>query len=142
MNFKAKLTSAIEDNVHGGYEREPFFSCHSYEMKLHINLNEGSRRYAGYLGVYKHLMKSDWDAFLSWPSKKRFTLAFPDQHDDPKQRLNINAAIVPKEEKDFEMPTEPKNGSQGRHRFVLHSTLQTCHYIREDTVFIMIVIDS
>ncbi|XP_028393153.1 TNF receptor-associated factor 4-like isoform X2 [Dendronephthya gigantea] len=140
-NFTAQLVDAIARNSLGPLESEDFFSSHGYKMRLTAYLNEGARGCEGYMGVYVHFMKSDRDDFLPWPFKKRFTFVLLDKQDDPSQRRNVSVAITPKEEKKFQRPTRTFQRGQGRQKFVLHSTLETGHYIRDDTVYIMIVID-
>ncbi|XP_028393157.1 TNF receptor-associated factor 2-like isoform X2 [Dendronephthya gigantea] len=140
-NFTAQLVDAIARNSLGALESGDFFSRHGYKMRLTMYLNEGARGCEGYMGVYVNLMKSDRDVFLSWPFKKRFTFILLDQQDDPSQRQNVSKVIIPKEEKNFQRPIQDIGEGQGRQKFVLHSTLETRDYIRDDTVCIMIVID-
>lgn len=141
-NFKAKLTRAVNDKKHGGYESEPFFFHHGYKMKLKVYLNEAPSGHPGYMGVYMRLMKSDRDVILPWPFNKRFTLVLLDQQDDLSQRKNIERTATPAKKKTFERPEGLENKGEGWQKFVSHSVLQTRHYISDDTVYIMIVIDS
>jgi TNF receptor-associated factor 4 len=140
-NFTRKLAQAKSDNDDGIIQSEPFFSSHGYKMKLQVQLNEAPRGYAGYMGVYLILMKSDRDGALRWPFTKRFTFVLVDQQDDLSQRQNNKLAIVTEGENPFQRPREHKNTGGGRPQFVKHSTLRTRQYIRDDTVYIKIMID-
>ena len=140
-NFTRKLARAKSENDVGVLESEPFFSSHGYKMKLSVNLNEGPCGYAGYMGVYLILMKSDRDFALSWPFAKRYTLVLVDQQDDSSQRQNISDTIVPNGEEQFERPRHRQNEGYGGTRFVKHSTLRTCQYIIDHAVYIKILID-
>ena len=140
-NFARKLAQAKSENDYGLIESKPFFSSHGYKMKLVVNLNEAPSGYAGYMGVYIILMKSDRDGTLGWPFTKRYTFVLVDQQDDLTQRENIEVAVGPKGEEMFERPRQRENKGMGKSRFVKHSTLRTRQYIRDDTVYIKIVID-
>ena len=93
-NFTRKLAQAKSDNDRGGIESEPFFSSHGYKMKFLVYLNEAPFGFAGYMGVFLVLMKSDRDGALWWPFTKRCTFILVDQQDDLSQRQNIEFAIV------------------------------------------------
>ena len=140
-NFTRKLAQANSNNDVGYLESEPFFSSHGYKMKLSINLNEGPRGDAGYMGVYLILMKSDRDGTLPWPFTKRYTFVLVDQQDDLSQRQNIEDAIVPEGQKQFKRPRQRESVGWGEERFVKHSTLRTRQYIRDHAVYIKVLVD-
>ncbi len=75
-------------------------------MKLSVDLNEAPSGYAGYMGVYLHLMKSDRDGTLPWPFTKRHTFILVDQQDDLSQRQNIKETKVPNGEEEFKRPRQ------------------------------------
>ncbi|CAB4042950.1 TNF receptor-associated factor 4-like [Paramuricea clavata] len=140
-NFTRKLAQAKSDHDSGIIQSGPFFSRHGYKMKLQVQLNESPSGYAGYTGVYLILMKSDRDGALQWPFTKRFTVILVDQQDDLSQRQNIKVAIVTVGENTFQRPREHKNTGGGYRQFVKHSTLRTRQYIRDDAVYIKIMVD-
>ena len=140
-NFTRKLAQAKSNNDCGAIESEPFFSSHGYKMKLNVNLNEAPIGYAGYMGVYIILMKSDHDGTLAWPFSKDFTFILVDQQDDVSQRENIQVTIGPKGEKACQRPRQRENNGGGISQFVKHSTLRTRQYIRDHTAYIKIVIE-
>jgi hypothetical protein len=140
-NFTRKLAQAKSDNDDGIIQSEPFFSRHGYKMKLQVQLNEAPRGYAGYMGVYLVLMKSDRDGTLPWPFTKRFTFVLVDQQDDLGQRQNIEEALTPSGQENFKRPTQRENVGRGRPQFVKHSTLRTRQYIRDHAVYIKILVD-
>ena len=140
-NFTRKLAQAKSINNYGRIESEPFFSSHGYKMKLQVDLNEAPRGYAGYMGVYLILMKSDRDETLAWPFTKRYTFVLVDQEDVLSQRENVKVEVVPKGEEMFYRPKQHEIKGGGTIRFVKHSSLHTRQYIRDDTVFIKVFID-
>jgi hypothetical protein len=140
-NFTRKLARAISFDDVGYLESESFFSSHGYKMKLGINLNEAPSGYAGYMGVYMHLLKSDRDGDLPWPFTKCFTCILVDQEDNLSQRQNIEAELVPEGQKHFKRPRHRENEGWGLSDFVKHSTLRTRQYIRDHAVFVKIVVE-
>ena len=140
-NFTRKLAQAKSNNDYGNFESEPFFSSHGYRMKLRVYVNEGPRGYAGYMGIYLVLMKSDRDAFLPWPFTKRSTFVLVDQQDDLTRRQNIKMELVPDGQEVLRRPKQRENKGLGYQQFVKHSTLRTRQYISDNTVFINILVD-
>ena len=140
-NFTRKLSQAKSNYDVGCLESEPFFSSHGYKMKLSVNLNEAPCGYAGYMGVYLILMRSDRDGALAWPFKKSFTFVLVDQQDNLSQRQNIEETIVPERQKCFKRPRQCENHPWGQPQFVKHSTLRTRQYVRDHAVDIKILVD-
>ena len=141
VNFTRKLAQANSNNDYGMIESEPFFTSHGYKMKLSVNFNEAPSGYAGCMGVYLILMKSDRDGTLPWPFTKRHTFVLVDQQDDLGQRQNIEVAFTPNGQEHFKRPRQRENGGMGIPRFVKHSTLRTGQYIRDHAVYIKILVD-
>ena len=133
VNFTRKLAQAISDDDVGGIESEPFFTSHGYKMKLSVDLNEAPSGYAGYMGVYLHLMKSDRDGTLPWPFTKRHTFILVDQQDDLSQRQNIKETKVPNGEEEFKRPRQ--NVGWGKRQFAEHSTLRILVNTLEMTLY-------
>ena len=140
-NFTRKLAQAKSDDDGGGIDSEPFFTSHGYKMKLSVNLNEAPCGFAGYMGVYLGLMKSDRDGTLPWPFTKRCTFVLVDQQDDLSQRQNIEAVLTPRGQEEFKRPRQRENVSMGKPQFVKHSTLRTRQYIRDHAVYIKIMVE-
>ena len=141
VSFTRRLAQAKSNNDFGRIENEPFFTSHGYKMKLWVYLNEGPRGYADYMGVFIILMKSDRDADLPWPFKKRLTFILVDQQDDLSQRQNIEKGFVPEGQEEFKRPTQRENKGYGFQNFVKHSTLRTRQYMRDDAVYMKILLD-
>ena len=141
VNFTRKLAQAKSDNDYGYIESEPFFTSNGYKMKLSANLNEALRGYEGYMGVYIVLMKGDRDRTLAWPFTKRLAFVLVDQQDDLSQRQNIEVGLVPERREEFKRPRQRENKGYGYQDFVKHSTLRTRQYIRDDAVYIKILVD-
>ena len=86
--------------------------------------------YAGCMGVYLILMKSDRDGTLAWSFTKRDTFVLVDQQDDLTQRQSIELAIVPDGQEEFTRPRKRENEGWGMQTFVKHSLASTSEMIR------------
>jgi hypothetical protein len=94
------------------------------------------------MGVYLTLMKGNRDGDLPWPFTKRYTFVLVDQQDDLGQRQNISCTTVPDgQEVAFKRPRQRENVGRGAPQFVKHSTLRSRQYIRDDAVYIKLLID-
>ena len=141
VNFTRKLAQAKSGNGDGMIQSEPFFTSHGYKMKLQVQLNAASSGYAGYMGVYLVLMKSDRDGTLPWPFTKRYTFVLVDQQDGLRQRQNIEKELTPSGLEAFNRPKQHENRGAGEPQFVKHSTLRSRQYIRDHAVYIKILVD-
>ena len=141
-DFNRKLSEAKETNTFGRIEYDPFYSSpHGYKLMMRVFLNDTREKYKDHIGVYIFVMKSDHDAILSWPFKKRYTFSLIDQQDNEEERKNIVKTHTPKGEVEFMRPKTKKNIGCGFADFVSHSKLMTRKYIKDDTVFITVSIE-
>ena len=142
-DFNRKLSEAKEKNVLGKINGDPFYtSPHGYKFKMQVQLNETRETYKDHMGFYISVMKSDHDAILSWPFKKKYTFTLIDQQDSEEERKNIVRTITPTGHNEFKRPIEKENLGYGFTDFVSHATLQTRKYIKDDTVFITVSIEQ
>ena len=141
-DFNRKLSEAKEKNVAGDIFGDPFYtSTYGYKFKMRVQLNENREKSKDHLGVYICVMKSDHDAILSWPFKKKYTFTLIDQQDDEEDRKNIVTTRTPTAQDEFKRPNEKENEGRGCAKFVSHATLRTRKYIKDDTVFITVSIE-
>ena len=86
-----------------------------------------------------------YDALLKWPFDFRVTFYLLDQHESPAQRKHVKFSIKPNTCKDNEpflgRPRLEKNASFGGAQFVRHDVMETQNYIRDETIFIKIVVE-
>ena len=127
----------------GRIEGDPFYtSTHGYKLRMVVQINETEEEYKDHLGVYIRVMKSEHDAILSWPFKKKCTFTLIDQQDDEEERKNIVHTLTPEGQDSFKKPREKENTGCGFPSFVSHATLRTRKYIKDDTVFITVSIEQ
>ena len=141
-DFNRKLSEAKETNTLGAIFGDPFYtSPHGYKLKMEVYISDTREQYKDHMGVYIHVTKSDHDAILSWPFKKKYTFTLIDQQDNEEERKNIVETLIPEWEDEFKKPIEKENAGYGFPSFVSHATLQTRKYIKDDTVFITVSIE-
>ena len=141
-DFNRKLCEAKEKNVPSYISGDLFYtSPHGYKLRMEVYLNQ-TIQLKGHLGVYIRVMKSDHDAILSWPFKKKYTCTLIDQQDNEEERKNIVGTMTPQGEDEFKRPNEKENMGLTQALTVSHATLQTRKYIKDDTVFITVSIEQ
>ena len=141
-DFHRKLSEAKEQNTCGKIDGDPFYTTpHGYKLKMSVELNERRENSKDHMGVYLVVMKSEHDAILSWPFKKKCTFTLIDQQDNEEERENIVRIMTPLGENNFERAVKKENNGRGCASFVSHATLRTRKYIKDDTVFITVSIE-
>ena len=142
-DFHRKLFEANEENMLGTIEGNPFYtSPHAYKLRMEVDINERREQFKDHMGVYIHVMKSEHDAILSWPFKKKYTFTLIDQQDNEGERKNIVKIFSPQDQHHFKRPRKKENMAIGFPCFVSHATLQTRKYIKDDTVFITVSVEQ
>ena len=141
-DFNRKLSEAKEQNMMCAIKSDSFYtSPYGYKLGMKVNLNETREEYKDHLGVYIYVMKSDHDAILSWPFKKKYIFTLIDQQDHEEERKNIVTTYTPRRQDAFKRPIENENFGRGFPSFVSHATLQTRKYIKDETVFVTVSIE-
>ena len=141
-DFNRKLSEAKEKHLLGKIDGDPFYtSPHRYKLKMGVELNQTRKEYKDHMGVFIFVMKSDHDAILSWPFKKKYTFTLIHQQDNEEERKNIVKTMTPGGQDNFKRPIEKENTGYGFANFVSHARLQTHKYIKDDTVFITVSIE-
>ena len=99
-----------------------------------------------HLSLFVCICSGDYDALLSWPFCHRVTFTLIDQCDDIPARRNIAYSVKPnicKENKPFlGRPLGDRNASFGAQKFCDLELINTLDYIKDDTVFIKIHVDT
>ena len=98
------------------------------------------------MSVFVCICRGDYDALLVWPFGHRITFTLIDQCQDPEARRNVTYTIRPntcQENRPFlGRPTGERNASFGAQRFVELETVKTLDFVRDDSMFLKVTIDS
>ena len=117
---------------------DPFYTSPlGYKLRMEVELNVIPQEYLRHLAVSIRVMKSEHDAILSWPLKKKYTFTLIDQQDNEEERNNIVQEVTSKEQN---RPKDLEN--EGIGCIISHETLLTRKYIKDDTVFITVSIEQ
>ena len=92
-----------------------------------------------HLSVFFVIMKGEYDALLPWPFHHKVTFRLLDQEG----QMDVTDSFRPDpNSSSFKRPTSDMNIASGCPTFISHNTLRTRGYVRVDTLFIKITVDT
>lgn len=99
-----------------------------------------------FVSLFICICRGDYDTLLVWPFSHRVTFTLLDQGDDIDNRRHIVYSVKPntcKENKPFlGRPITDRNASFGAQKFTDLDTMGTLEYIKDDTIYIKVEIDT
>ena len=95
--------------------------------------------YGTHVSVFLMIMRGDFDALLSWPFEQKVTFTVIDQERNNDYRDSFRPRYGGTS---WERPRSTKNIGSGIPLFFLHENLSSGGYIRNDTMFITVEIDT
>lgn len=121
----------------------PFYTGqYGYKLRAEAFLNGLGQGKGSHLSLYVVIMKGEYDAILPWPFKQNVDFFLMDQDDDISNRQNKVWKLSCERNSDyFKRPTKSKSLGFGCPKFVSLETLATRNYIRDQTIFIKIVVE-
>ncbi|XP_052799369.1 TNF receptor-associated factor 4-like [Mya arenaria] len=125
----------------------PFLtSRHGYKMALSLCPYGDGKARGKFLSIFVCICKGEYDPLLLWPFRHRVNFTMVDQCQDPDARRNVSYVIQPNTIKDNKpflgRPVGERNASFGAQKFVELAVLDTFDYVRDDSIFIKVEIDS
>lgn len=140
-NFSEKMADALAERQTSIYS-PPFFSSPTgYKMRVRLYPNGDGSAKKTHMSLFFVLMRSDYDAILKFPFHFKVTFCLYDQSGAQKHIVDSFRPDI--KSNSFQRPRSEMNIASGIPKFVLLSTLQenASSYIRDDTIFIKIMID-
>ena len=120
-------------------------SKHGYRLCASVCLNGDGKGKGSHISIFVSILKGAYDGLLKWPFDYRVTFFLLDQNDDPNERKHVRFSIkpnpCPENEPFLGRPRLEKNASFGGAKFVRHEDVETRKYIKDDTIFIKVVVD-
>ena len=118
----------------------PFFTSRSgYKMCARIYLNGDGMGKGSHLSLFFVIMKGEYDAILPWPFQQSVTFTLIDQE----HRRHVSDTFQPDPaSSSFQRPVDHMNVASGCPLFVPLEALETRGYVKEDTMFIRIAVDT
>ena len=118
----------------------PFFTSRfGYKLCLRLYLNGDGSGKGTHISFFLTIMKGEYDALLSWPFSQTVTLTLLDQN----KKKNITQCFKPEpSSSSFWKPLSDMNIASGCPKFAPLSIISDTSYVKEDTMFFKVVIDS
>ncbi|XP_070578121.1 TNF receptor-associated factor 3-like [Ptychodera flava] len=120
---------------------QPFYtSKYGYKMCARVYLNGDGMGKGTHMSLFFVVMKGDYDSLLTWPFRQKVTLVLLDQDTG---RRNLSDTFRPDPTStSFKRPTSDMNIASGCPLFVSQSVLETPTYVKNDTLYIKVIVDT
>ncbi|XP_047200868.1 TNF receptor-associated factor 3 [Girardinichthys multiradiatus] len=139
-DYKRRKQEAVAGKTLSLYS-QPFYTGYfGYKMCARVYLNGDGMGKSTHLSLFFVVMKGEYDALLPWPFKQKVTLMLMDQGPS---RKHLGDAFKPDpHSSSFRRPTAEMNIASGCPLFVAQSILEAGNYIKDDTIFIKVTVDT
>ncbi|KAM4541863.1 TNF receptor-associated factor 3 [Odontesthes bonariensis] len=139
-DYKRRKQDAVAGKTLSLYS-QPFYTGYfGYKMCARVYLNGDGMGKGTHLSLFFVVMRGEYDALLPWPFKQKVTLMLMDQGPS---RKHLGDAFKPDpNSSSFRRPAAEMNIASGCPLFVSQSVLETGSYIKDDTIFIKVTVDT
>ncbi|XP_035466076.1 TNF receptor-associated factor 3 isoform X1 [Scophthalmus maximus] len=139
-DYKRRKQEAVAAKTLSLYS-QPFYTGYfGYKMCARVYLNGDGMGKGTHLSLFFVVMRGEYDALLPWPFKQKVTLMLMDQGPS---RKHLGDAFKPDpNSSSFRRPAAEMNIASGCPLFVSQSVLETGSYIKDDTIFIKVTVDT
>ncbi|KAK5873224.1 hypothetical protein PBY51_018287 [Eleginops maclovinus] len=139
-DYKRRKQEAVAAKTLSLYS-QPFYTGYfGYKMCARVYLNGDGMGKGTHLSLFFVVMRGEYDALLPWPFKQKVTLMLMDQGP---ARKHLGDAFKPDpNSSSFRRPAAEMNIASGCPLFVSQSVLETGSYIKDDTIFIKVTVDT
>lgn len=139
-NYQRRFRESVEGRTISIYSPPFYTSRYGYKLCARAYLNgDGPMGKGKYLSLFIVLMRGEYDALLTWPFQHKITMKLMDQ-----ERLShiIETFRPDPNSSSFQRPRSEMNIASGCPLFCSHSLLRTRGYVRDDTMFIKIIVEG
>ncbi|XP_054653693.1 TNF receptor-associated factor 3 isoform X2 [Dunckerocampus dactyliophorus] len=139
-DYKRRKQEAVAAKTLSLYS-QPFYTGYfGYKMCARVYLNGDGMGKGTHLSLFFVVMRGEYDALLPWPFKQKVTLMLMDQG---ASRKHLGDAFKPDpNSSSFRRPAAEMNIASGCPLFVSQSVLESGSYIKDDTIFIKVTVDT
>ncbi|MGH0189281.1 UNVERIFIED_CONTAM: hypothetical protein FKN15_033805 [Acipenser sinensis] len=139
-DYKRRKQEAVMGKTLSLYS-QPFYTGYfGYRMCARVYLNGDGMGKGTHLSLFFVVMRGEYDALLPWPFKQKVTLMLMDQGP---ARKHLGDAFKPDpNSSSFKRPAGDMNIASGCPLFVAQTVLENGTYIKDDTIFIKVVVDA
>ncbi|KAG8449268.1 hypothetical protein GDO86_016078 [Hymenochirus boettgeri] len=139
-DYKRRKQEAVMGKTLSLYS-QPFYTGYfGYKMCARVYLNGDGMGKGTHLSLFFVIMRGEYDTLLPWPFKQKVSLMLMDQ---APSRRHLGDAFKPDpNSSSFKKPTGEMNIASGCPVFVAQTVLETGTYIKDDTIFIKVIVDT
>ncbi|KAI1895019.1 hypothetical protein AGOR_G00101960 [Albula goreensis] len=139
-DYKRRKQEAVASKTLSLYS-QPFYTGYfGYKMCARVYLNGDGMGKGTHLSLFFVVMRGEYDALLTWPFRQKVTLMLMDQGS---ARKHLGDAFKPDpNSSSFRRPTADMNIASGCPLFVAQTVLENGTYIKDDTIFIKVTVDT
>ena len=116
-----------------------YTSRHGYKMRVRIYLNGDGIGKGTHISLFFAVMRGEYDAILRWPFQQKVTLMLLDQNN---VEHVIDAFRPDGNSSSFQRPRREVNIASGCPTFCSLSELHNHAYVKDDTMFIKVIVDT
>ena len=137
--FSKKRQDAVSGHQPSYYS--PYFltSRYGYKMCARIYLNGDGMGKGTHISVFFVVMRGEYDALLRWPFRQKVTFMLLDQNN---VEHVIDAFRPDPNSSSFQRPRRETNIASGCPTFCPLSELNNHAYVRDDTMFLKVIVDT
>ena len=138
-DFEQLFFNAVSGLISDSYFSPSFYvGRYGYKMCAKAYLNGNGIGKNTHMSLFIVIMKGEYDALLRWPFNQKVSFQLYDQNNT----LDVVDELQPyPESSSFQRPTETMNVASGMPQFISHADLRSRGYIKNDSIFIKIVVD-
>ncbi|XP_055027783.2 TNF receptor-associated factor 3 isoform X2 [Misgurnus anguillicaudatus] len=139
-DYKRRKQEAVASKTLSLYS-QPFYTGYfGYKMCARVYLNGDGMGKGTHLSLFFVVMRGEYDPLLPWPFKQKVTLMLMDQGP---ARKHLSDAFKPDpNSSSFRRPTGEMNIASGCPLFVAQTVLENGTYIKDDTIYIKVNVDT
>ena len=137
--FSRRRNEAVSGQQVSFYSPCFYTSRYGYKMCARIYLNGDDMGRGTHISVFFVVMRGQYDAILRWPFRQRVTFMLLDQ--DNVEHV-IDALKPDPNSSSFQRPRRETNIASGCPMFCSLTELNNHAYVRDDTMFIKIIVDT
>ncbi|CAH2328545.1 TNF receptor-associated factor 3 isoform X1 [Pelobates cultripes] len=139
-DYKRRKQEAVMGKTLSLYSQPFYTSYFGYKMCARVYLNGDGMGKGTHLSLFFVIMRGEYDALLPWPFKQKVSLMLMDQ--GPSRRHLGDAFKPDPNSSSFKKPTGEMNIASGCPVFVAQTVLENGTYIKDDTIFIKVIVDT
>ena len=137
--IRRRRRDAVSGKTPSIYSQPFYTSQNGYKMCARLYLNGDGMGRGSHLSLFFVVMRGEYDPLLLWPFQHKVTLVLIDQEG---QRHISDTFCPDSSSSSFMKPRNEMNVASGCPLFVPLSTLDSGGYIRDDCLFIKMIIDT